>query len=66
MKYYYNFFFVFYYLFYKKKIIIGIEFIILKNNQNIIGKNLVINLEVIFEWCLVLLVFYNMFYIFIL
>lgn len=42
----------------KKKTTTGIEFIILKNNQNTTGKNLVINLEVTFERRSVLLAFY--------
>lgn len=63
MKYYYNFLFVFHYLSYKKKTTTGIEFIILKNNQNTTGKNSVINLEVTFERRSVLLAFYNMFHI---
>lgn len=63
MKYYYNFLFVFHHLSYKKTTTTGIEFIILKNNQNTTGKNSVINLEVTFERRSVLLAFYNMFHI---
>lgn len=63
MKYYYNFLFVFHHLSYKKKTTTGIEFIILKNNQNTTGKNSVINLEVTFERRSVVLAFYNMFHI---
>lgn len=63
MKYYYNLLFVFHHLSYKKTRTTGIEFIILKNNQNTTGKNSVINLEVTFERRSVLLAFYNMFHI---